>query len=119
MTESVIRHRGVKRDEDGKITEPSAPDVTLSAIGVAPGMAAGSTQAPRLDRGRDGEDITCTVFFDSPIPVLDEDGRVSGYTDIVNGDELTVRGDRFRIIVNDWSLEGMGGLEVLCVRGQG
>lgn len=99
MTEPVIRHRGRGRDENGQLTAESAP-VTLMAIGVAPGGG-----SDRLDRGRSGEDIACTVYF------------LTG-TDIVNSDELTVRGERFRIVVNDWFL-GRGGLEVLCTRGQG
>lgn len=101
MTEKVIRHRGVKRDENGKLTAPSAPDAALVAIGVAPG--GGGRNVERL---RDGETIACTVYF-----------RLG--TDVVDGDELTVRGERFRIIVNDWRMRGRGGLEVLCTRGQG
>lgn len=100
MTESVIRHRGGGRDENGTLIA-EAPPVTVAAFAVAPG--AGSE---RLERGRGGEDIACTVYF--PLG-----------TDIVNSDELTVRGERFRIIVNDWKLSGRGGLEVVCTRGQG
>lgn len=99
MAEQVVRHRGGGRDENGELVE--ATDATLQAIAVAPG--AGSQ---RLERGRDGEDIACTVYF--PIG-----------TDVVSSDELTVRGERFRIVVNDWQFGGRGGLEVLCVRGQG
>lgn len=99
MSEKVTRHRGGGRDENGQII--AAATAPLAAIAVAPG--AGSQ---RLERGRDGEDIACTVYF--PIG-----------TDVVNGDELTVRGERYRIVVNDWQLGGRGGLEVLCVRGQG
>lgn len=97
-SEPVTRHRGGGRDEDGKtIPDSSTP---LVAIGVAPG--AGSE---RLARGRDIEDIAYTVYFKSG-------------TDVVSADELTVRGQRFRIIVNDWC-GSPGGLEVLCTRGQG
>lgn len=99
MTETVTRHRGGGRDENGQII--ASTDTSLSAIAVAPG--AGSQ---RLERGRDAEDIGCTVYF-------------AYGTDIINSDELTVRGERFRIIVNDWQLGGRGGVEVLCVRGQG
>jgi hypothetical protein len=76
---------------------------TLTAIAVAPG--AGSE---RLARAREGEDIAYTVYFPRG-------------TDLVNADELTVRGQRFRIIVNDWRSPWTprGGLEVLCTRGQG
>lgn len=103
MSEQVIRHRGGGRDEDGKWTLGS--DVSLTPIGIAPGGAA-QGQRPTIDQGREGEILACTVYF----PVG---------TDIVNSDEITVRGERFNIIVNDWLLAGRGGLEVLCTRGQG
>lgn len=100
--EEIIRHRGGERDENGVFSAESEP-VTLLALAVAPG--GGSDRTERL---RNGEDIACTVYF------------ATG-TDVVNGDELTVRGKRFRIVVNDWQLDAssVGGLEVLCVRGQG
>lgn len=97
--EQVVRHRGGGRDEDGKLI--AWTPATLAAIAVAPGGGSG-----RVEAVRDGEDIACTVYF--PLG-----------TDIVNADELTVRGERFRIIVNDWRLGDFGGLEVLCTRGQG
>jgi hypothetical protein len=99
MTEQVIRHRGGGRDENGKLIEPS--DDPIYAIGVAPGGGTG-----RMERGRNGEDVACVVYFRSG-------------TDVVNADELTVRGERYRIVVNDWRMGGRGGLEVLCTRGQG
>lgn len=99
MTEQVTRHRGGGRDDNGQLV--AASSTTLLAIGVAP--RGGST---RVDRGRTGEDVACTVYF--PFG-----------TDIVDSDELTVRGKRYRIIVNDWQMQGRGGVEVLCVRGQG
>lgn len=99
MSEQVIRHRGGGRDENGRLVE--AVSSPLTAIGVAPGG-----QAERIERGRDGETVTCTVYFRKG-------------TDLTNDDELTVRGERYRIIVNDWLLAGRGGLEVLCTRGQG
>lgn len=99
--ETVIRHRGGGRDENGQLIPTT--DATLTAMGVAPG--AGSE---RLERARDGEDIACTVYLPTG-------------TDLVNSDELTVRGERFRIIVNDWRTTTAfpGGLEVICTRGQG
>ncbi len=101
-SESVIRHRGYERDENGVFTTESTP-VTVLATAIAPGGG-----VDRGERLRTGETIECTVYF--PIG-----------TDIVNGDELTVRGKRFRIVVNDWHIgeNPLGGLEVLCVRGQG
>lgn len=100
LREPVTRHRGGGRDEDGRIIPTT--DTALTAIAVAPGGG-----FERLERGRTGEDISFTAYFDTG-------------TDIVNSDELTVRGERFRIIVNDWrSMPILGGLEVLCKRGQG
>lgn len=96
--EQVIRHRGGGRDEDGKLT-PTADD-PLTPIGVAPG---GGSEF--VERSRDGESTEFTVYF-------------SPGTDIVNSDEMTVRGERFSVIVNDWR-HPLGGLEVLCTRGQG
>lgn len=119
MSELVIRHRGgAVRDENGKFTDGD-PDVELMVIGIAPGGgAAAGAAGHRVDRARDGEDIACTVYLNSPAPVV-VDGQITGYTDLLDSDELTVRGKRFRIIVNDWSMQGRGGLEVLCKRGQG
>lgn len=99
--EPVTRHRGGVRDENGQFTE--SEDATLLALAVAPGGGSDLGQ-----RGRDGEDIACTVYF------------LPG-TDVLNSDELTVRGKRFRIVVNDWQLDSTttGGVEVRCVRGQG
>lgn len=118
MSELVIRHRGMIRDENGKFTGGD-PDVTLMTIGVAPGggISAGAA-GHRLDRGRSGEDIACTVYLHSPVPVV-ENGEIVGHTSLTNDDELTVRDKRYRIIVNDWAMQGRGGLEVLCARGQG
>lgn len=99
MSEQVVRHRGGGRDEDGKLT--AAVDVPLTAMEVAPG--GGSAYA---ERAREGETIAFTVYF-------------APGTDLTNSDELTVRGQRFSIIVNDWRASGRGGLEVLCTRSQG
>lgn len=103
VTETVTRHRGAIRDEDGKlIPGSSAP---LEAFAVAPN--GGDSQA---QRGRDGEIIDCTVYF------------TSDDVDLKNDDELTVRDERYQIIVNKWVDpygSSLGGLEVLCTRGQG
>lgn len=100
--EPVIRHRGAERDENGQFTAESEP-VTLMAIAVAPGGG-----SDRGDRSRAGENIACTVYF-------------APGTDVINGDELTVRGNRFQIVVNNWQIDSSstGGVEVLCVRSQG
>jgi hypothetical protein len=101
MSESVIRHRGGGRDENGQLI--SATDTTLSARAVAPGGGA-EFVAP----SRDGESIDAVVYFARGV-------------DLVNSDELTVRGQRYQIVVNDWRSPwtSFGGLEVLCTRGQG
>lgn len=105
MTETVTRHRGAGRDENGQLIPATDEPLTPSEI---PGL--GSLIAPgggteHVERLRDGETIACTVYF--PLG-----------TDIINSDELTVRGERFSVIVNDWRTP-IGGLEVLCTRGQG
>lgn len=99
MTEQVIRHRGGGRDTKGRIIP--AVESPLLAMAVAPGPG-----SERIERQRSGEDIAFTVYFPPG-------------TDLINSDELSVRGNRFRIIVNDWRMGGRGGLEVLCTRGQG
>lgn len=100
MSEQVIRHRGGGRDENGKLI--AATDQPLTAWLIAPG---GGSEV--VDRARDSEDIACTVYFQRG-------------TDVVNSDELTVRSERFTIVVNDWNAgTSRGGLEVLCTRGQG
>lgn len=104
MSEQVIRHRGGGRDEDGKII--AATDTPLTAIAVAPSWYPAITSRESISVGRDSEEIGAVVYF------------FPG-TDVVNSDELTVRGERYRVVVNDWQLQGRGGLEVVCTRGQG
>lgn len=101
MSESVVRHRGARRDEDGKLIPAS--DVTLKAFAVAP--AGGSHYG---GRGRGGRVAKTTVYFTRQV-------------DLVSDDELTVRGERYQIVVNPWRSpwSGRGGVEVLCDRGQG
>lgn len=103
MTETVTRHRGAIRDEDGRYVPGS--DAPLEAFAVAP--TGGYHQ---VQQTREGEDIACTVYF-------------TDFVDLVNADELTVRGNRYAVIVNEWRSPwpaGVdGGLEVLCTRGQG
>ena len=99
--ETVTRHRGARYDEDGKLTPAST--TSLAATAIAPGGG-----GHNVERARDGRTVQCTVYFTT-------------FVDLVNGDELTVRGNRFQIIVNEWRSPwtGRGGLEVLCVKGQG
>ncbi|WP_292980963.1 hypothetical protein [Mycobacterium sp.] len=104
MSEQVIRHRGGGRDDNSQIIPASS--TPLTAIGVALGIVPGVRPRQRISSGRDGEDTAAIVYF-------------APGTDLVNSDELTVRGKRYRIIVNDWQMQGRGGLEVLCARGQG
>jgi hypothetical protein len=99
VSEEVIRHRGGERDENGQWQ--AAGNVPLTAMLVAPGGGSEYTE-----RGRDGETVAFVVYFRSG-------------TDLTSADELSVRGQRFSIIVNDWRAGGRGGLEVLCTRGQG
>jgi hypothetical protein len=99
VTEQVVRHRGGGRDEDGAWI--AATDTPLAAMFVAPG-----TGSQFAERARDGESTAFTVYFQPG-------------TDVVSSDELTVRGNRFSVIVNDWTTAGRGGLEVLCTRSQG
>lgn len=102
--EQVIRHRGGGRDENGEIV--TATDTSLTAIGVAPGIYPAPGSQETISKGRDSETIGAVVYFPPG-------------TDVVNSDELTVRGERYRIVVNDWRMQGLGGLEVVCSRGQG
>ena len=95
--EPVIRHRGGGWDEDGKLI-PSTT-TTLKARKVAPGASSRWTA-----RDHEGLCVALTVYFTS-------------HVDLVNTDELTVRGERYQIVVNQWDL-GRGLFEVLCTRGE-
>lgn len=99
MAEQVTRHRGGYRDDDGKFVAGS--DATLYAWSVAPGGSARYTE-----RAREGLSVSFTVYFTRPV-------------DLTNDDELTVRGERYQIIVNEWRKGQVDGREVLCTRGQG
>lgn len=101
MSETTIRHRGGGRDEDGKWVAGS--NDALEAFAVAPGGG-----AEYGARGRSGEAVSAVVFFVPPV-------------DLTNDDELTVRGTRYRIVVNAWRSPrtGRGGLEVLCSSAHG
>jgi hypothetical protein len=102
MSEQVVRHRGGGRDENGQLL--TAADEQLIPIAVAPGGGSEIVQ-----RERNIESIACTVYFALGV-------------DIINSDQLTVRGERFNVVVNEWRspwTSSVGGLEVLCTRGQG
>jgi hypothetical protein len=103
VTITVTRHRDGGRDEDGQLIPAAA--VSLEAFAVAPGGGHHQVQL-----GREGEDIDCIVYF-------------TDFVDLTNADELTVDGERYQIIVNEWRSPwptGVdGGLEVLCTRGHG
>jgi len=100
MSEQVTRHRGPTRDDDGKLV--AATDTSLTAFEVAPG---GSTRSSERARD-DGLVIAHTVYFLEAV-------------DLTNDDRLTVRGESWRIVVNEWTFGGFDGREVLCTRGQG
>jgi hypothetical protein len=105
MSEQVIRHRGAGRDENGQLIPGS--DEPLMAIGVAPGVYPGPASERTISRGRNSTDLGAVVYF-PPGTDLDD-----------STDELTVRGERYQIVVNDWQAQGWGGLEVACSRGEG
>lgn len=98
-----MRHRSSGRDEDGNYVPGT--DGTLEAFAVAPGGG-----QHMVNVGRDGEDVAAVVYF-------------TDFVDLTSADELTVRGERFQIVVNEWRSPWpagiRGGLEVLCTRGQG
>lgn len=97
MSEKCTRHRGQVRNAKGKY-DSGSPDAELDMIEWAPGPGTRIVQ-----QARDGQEIAGTAYF--------EPG-----TDIKPGDELTVRGERYRTFVNEWA---GGGFEVLCKRGEG
>lgn len=101
MSETVIRHRGGGMDNDNNprpwVDEP------LRARAVAPGAT-----AEYVDRGRDGQQVACSVYFWPAV-------------DLTGDDELTVRGERYRVQVEQWrSPRGRrAGTVALCSRGEG
>lgn len=101
MSETVIRHRGGGMDGDGNPI-PST-DIPLEATAVAPGAT-----AEYLDRGRNGQRVEYSVYF---YPAVD----------LVNDDELTVRGDRYLMQVEQWRSPRTRrtGTVALCSRGEG
>ncbi len=101
MSETVIRHRGGGMDDDGNpIPWVDAPLVVRA---VAPGAT-----VEYVDRGRNGDRVEYSVYSTPAV-------------DITNDDELTVRGRRFLVQVEDWRspYTGRTGTVVLCTSGEG
>ncbi|WP_043737666.1 hypothetical protein [Nocardia asiatica] len=101
MAEEVIRHRGGGTDPDGNPIPWT--DATLTAWAVAPG----ATEEYK-DRGRDGQRVDMSVYF---MPAVD----------LGSEDELTVRGDRYFVQVEQWisPFSAWTGTVALCSRGEG
>lgn len=101
MSESVTRHRGGGFDSDGDPIVGS--DVDLPANAVAPGAT-----REYVARGRDGSNVAYSVFF---VPAVD----------LVDGDELTVRGKRFAVQVEQWRSPrtSRSGTVAICTGGEG
>lgn len=101
MSVAVTRHRGPRYDDDGNPI-PGA-DVVLTAKAVAPGA-----NPDMLDRGRDGQRVECSVYFEPAV-------------DLTGADELTVNGQRYRLAVEAWSSpwSSRTGTVALCSRGEG
>ncbi len=106
MSESVVRYRlatggGVDANQDPVPATWTASNLT--ARGVAP-IRTERTE----DVGRNGEILGYTLYF---VPAID----------IVDDDELTVRGDRCRIRVRQWrsAQTSRTGTEVVATIGRG
>ncbi|WP_041559729.1 hypothetical protein [Nocardia farcinica] len=101
MSETVIRHRGGGFDDNGDPIPYT--DVDLRARAVAPGAT-----AEYQDRGRNGQTVEMTVYF---YPAVD----------LTGSDELTVRGERYLVQVEQWKSPRTRrtGTVALCSRGEG
>lgn len=101
MSETVTRHRGGGFDSDNN----PLPwvDTSLTVLAVAPGAT-----AEYVDRGRDGDRVEYSIYH---VPELD----------ITNRDEVTVRGRRCRVQVEQWRSPRTSrtGTVVLCSSGEG
>lgn len=103
--ETITRFRsGGGLDENGDPIVSESPPLDLVPIGIAPG----SNQ--EVDSvARDGESIEFTVYLPHG-------------SDVVDGDELLIRGNRYAARVNMWRMQSapsFGGLEVLAVMNRG
>lgn len=101
MTETVTRHRGGGYDNDGNPVPWE--DAELVARGVEPGAT-----VEYLDRGRDGQRVECSVYFSPAV-------------DLTGADQLTVRGERYFVQVDQWRPRRgrRTGTVALCSRGEG
>lgn len=101
MSETVIRHRGGGMDDNNN----PVPwvDHPLEVRAVAPGAT-----AEYIGRGRNGDRVEYSIFTTPAV-------------DITNDDELTVRGRRFLVQVEDWRspYTSRTGTVVLCSSGEG
>ena len=99
--ETITRHRTAGGlDENGDPIVVSNPELTLTPLVIAPG-ATNEVDAV----GRDGEMVEFTLYL-------------AHGSDVQDGDELTIRGRRFRARVRTWRAQkdpSFGGLEVVAV----
>lgn len=98
--ETITRLRtGGGWDENGDPIIVDTPELTLTPIAIAPGAT------NEMDAvGRDGEQVEFTVFLEHGSDVLD-------------GDELVIRGRTFRARVRVWKPQWdptFGGMEVVA-----
>ncbi|WP_326600508.1 hypothetical protein [Rhodococcus sp. PD04] len=104
MSETIVRHRTGGFDDDGDPIPVSDPELELVPLGIAPGATADVEQL-----GRHGESVAFTVYLRHG-------------SDVVDGDELEIRGKRYRARVNVWRSQrraNAGGLEVFATLGRG
>jgi hypothetical protein len=101
MAEPVTRWRGGGFDRDNNPVAWTSS--ALTAFAVAPG----ATEEYK-DRGRNGDTVEYTVYFRPAV-------------DLVNDDEMTVRGDRFAVQVEQWvsPYSSFTGTVALCTSGRG
>lgn len=98
MTETVIRHRSGFDDDGNPLPDSTA---VLRPFRIAPG---GGTRY--RDTARDGSTVAFVVYFLRKV-------------DLTTDDELTIRGRRCPIIINDWISGRFHGMEVLATEGRG
>lgn len=103
--ETIVRHRTSSgRDDNDDPIAVVVPALELVPLGIAPGA---SSEVDGV--GRDGETVEFTVYLRHGADVLD-------------GDELEIRGKRYRARVKVWRNQrrpGAGGLEVFATLGRG